>query len=78
MFAQFYYMGKDGRYREALGSDQICQLDGRKTIQNMCEEAREYSTRIRNIHKYDGFAICSGEILRPRFITTIHEIKWEK
>ena len=77
-YAQFYYMGKDGQYREALGSDQICRVDGRKTLQNMCEEARDYAWRGRRVHKFDGFAICSGEILRPRFITTIHEIRWSE
>ena len=77
-YAQFYYMGKDGHYREALGSDQICHVDGRKTLQNMCEEARDYAQRIRRVHKFDGFAIFVGDIRNNRVLTTIHEIRWSE
>jgi hypothetical protein len=74
MFAQFYY-NKHGVWTEALGSDQICNIDGRLNLENAIESAHDYARRIRKVHKYDGFAICRGSILNPTFITTIHETR---
>jgi hypothetical protein len=75
MFAQFYYKNEHGVWTEALGSDQICNIDGRLNIANAVESAHGYAKRILRIHKYDGFAICRGSILNPTFITTIHETR---
>ena len=74
-YAQFYRQTDTGSYVEALGSDQICQVDGRKTIYNMCEEALQYTHRLRRVRKFDGFAIKVGDINNYRVLTTIHEVK---
>ena len=76
-YAQFYRMTESGTYVESLGSDQMIQVDGRKTIYNMCEEAHQYAHRLRKVNKFDGFAICRGTILNPTFITTIHETRYD-
>ena len=74
MFAQFYYK-ENGLWAEALGSDQSCNIDGRLNLENAILSAHNYAKRIRKIHKYDGFAICRGNILNHTFITTIHETR---
>ena len=76
-YAQFYRMTESGTYVESLGSDQICQVDGRKTIYNMCEEAHQYAHRLRNVNKFDGFAIKVGDINNYRILTTIHEVHYD-
>ena len=54
-FAEF---NRDGERQ--CGSDSVYVLDGRNTIDNMREDAKDRIYKLRFVQRYNGFKICYG------------------
>lgn len=60
-FVQFYHKStgykEPVRLIEACGSDSVLKLDGRLSLQNMIERARQRADELRNVQKYEAFKV---------------------
>lgn len=67
-FAHFLSNGKS-----QLGSDAWCRLDGRQSLEKLCQDARDQMQRLSKVRPhYNGFEIHQG--LSLSHTTVIHRL----
>lgn len=62
-WAQFYNVGPDGAFVEAVGSDQIAYMDGRWSREHMYLEANDICKK----RKFAGWRLARGTSLLSPF-----------
>jgi hypothetical protein len=73
-YAQFYHWGLDGKLHTACGTDQVCILDGRKSLSQMVADAFAYAKQLKSVRRFDGFTIVRGELRAGSKSTTLHSV----
>lgn len=68
-FAQFKHYNAKGELTDALASDSIFELDGRKTLENKVNDAYERLNVLSNRHpSWKYFEIRKGDLRRSHII----------
>ena len=78
-YIQFYTRLLNGEIDEAIGSDSVCPLDGRLSLENMSLVGYEQAHSLRLLHTFTGFKIMGGDRLyNGRPISMMYDLEERK